>query len=79
VNTQHHTVPKKTPIPPDAETVYNGTLLQSQRQPGAYYGKANKDEIYRYFSDNHDAAHFSGTFDIKDSTRVPSEIRTMLK
>lgn len=64
--------PRKTPEPPDAAGVYQGSIRADM---GTWYGKGPNGEIYRYFSDNAGGVHFSG---IVPKAQVPKEILKQL-
>jgi RHS repeat-associated protein len=67
----------KTPLPKDAEAVYNSAIEDTNRAPGTsqtYYGRSANGQFYRYQGQN-GKVHWNGT--IKPN-KVPSAIRTKL-
>ena len=60
--------PKKTPEPKDVLQVYAKSVRGGM---GTWYGKSSDGNIYRYFSDNAGAVHFSG---IVPKSNVPASV-----
>jgi hypothetical protein len=60
--------PAKTPLPADAEAVYNQSVRGGM---GTWYGQSGSGEYYQYYSNNAGSVHFSGTV---PASRVPSWI-----
>jgi hypothetical protein len=51
--------PKKTPLPPDAESVYLNAIPDDALNPSHWYGVNKKGQIYRFSDANNGTAHFS--------------------
>lgn len=52
---------QKTPLPPDAESVFAKTVPVDPVRPTTWFGKNSDGQIYRYSSGNDGTAHYSGT------------------
>ncbi len=60
----------KTPLPPDAETVFAKAIPDDPDNPKVWVGRNDQGQIYRYSMDhNRTNAHFSGIDDLGDGTR----------
>lgn len=62
----------KSPEPADAKQVYDSAVRADW---GTYYGRGSNGNIYRYFSDNTGAVHFSGTMSPAD---IPGSVLRQL-
>ena len=70
----------KTVLPGDAESVYKNSTLgpPNGKGEGAYWGKNEKGEIYRFVNSGDDTYHFNGVFDLrKDTGIIPRDIRKL--
>jgi RHS repeat-associated protein len=52
--------PGKTPLPSDAEDVFQNAVPNDPVSPRAWFGRNSNGQIYRYSVDNNGMAHFSG-------------------
>ena len=78
INGQHVLGPKynpnKTLLPPDAGSVYKQAVPDDPYNPRHWWGRNEQGQFYRYHSSNDGTAHYSGTFDRKDSS-IPPYVR----
>jgi RHS repeat-associated protein len=61
--------PQKTPLPSDAEEVFETAVPNDPVKPTAWFGKNSEGQIYRYSSSNDGTAHFSGIDGVGDGVR----------
>jgi RHS repeat-associated protein len=61
--------PGKTPLPTDAERVFENAVPNDPTKPTAWFGRNADGQIYRYSVDNNGTAHFSGINNVGDGTR----------
>ncbi len=59
----------KTPLPADAEQVFEGAVPNDPSSPTAWFGKNSSGQIYRYSLGNNGTAHFSGIDGVGDGVR----------
>jgi len=52
--------PGKTPLPSDAQAVFENAVPNDPVNPRAWFGRNSDGQIYRYSVDNNGTAHFSG-------------------
>jgi hypothetical protein len=70
-------VPRKTPLPDDAEAVYNRAISDGSGK--TWYGINDNGQIYRFQSDNAGKAHFNAIYDpVQALNKVPDKIRRKL-
>jgi hypothetical protein len=60
--------PNKTPIPADAELVFQKAVPNDPDNPTAWFGQNDQGEVYR-FSGSNGEAHFNGIAGVGDGTR----------
>ncbi|MDR2441569.1 MAG: hypothetical protein LBE12_19580 [Planctomycetaceae bacterium] len=60
--------PNKTPIPADAEMVFQKAVPNDPDNPTAWFGQNDQGEVYR-FSGSNGEAHFNGIAGVGDGTR----------
>jgi RHS repeat-associated protein len=59
----------KTPLPRDAEHVFQRAVPNDPTSPTAWFGKSAEGQIYRYSLGNDGSVHFSGIRGVGDGTR----------
>jgi hypothetical protein len=59
----------KTPLPSDAQAVYETAVPGSPTNPTTWWGMNSKGQIYRYSDSNDGTAHFSGIVGVGDGAR----------
>jgi hypothetical protein len=76
VNPMHtKNIPGKTPLPPDAESLYKNAIPHYNPDTKGvkhWYSKANDGQYYRYSDSNDGTAHFTGIFSEKE---IPNAIK----
>jgi len=60
---------RKTPVPPDAESVYRTAVPDRPVDPKVWFGKNKQGQIYRFSPDNTGNVHFSGIDGVGDGVR----------
>ncbi|HND31139.1 MAG TPA: hypothetical protein PLA94_14130 [Myxococcota bacterium] len=61
--------PGKTPLPADAESVFQKAVPNDPVKPTAWFGKNSDGQIYRFSLGNDGTAHFSGIDGVGDGLR----------
>ncbi|SFF05905.1 RHS repeat-associated core domain-containing protein [Dyella marensis] len=61
--------PAKTPLPNDAERVFERAVPSSPTNPRAWFGRNENGTIYRYSAGNDGTAHFSGMDGVGDGIK----------
>lgn len=61
--------PGKTPLPNDAQAVYENAVPNDPTSPTAWFGKNANGQVYRFSLGGDGTAHFSGIRGVGDRTR----------
>jgi RHS repeat-associated protein len=61
--------PRKTPLPADAQSVFQNAVPNDPVNPTAWFGRSADGQIYRFSVDRNGSAHFSGIDGVGDGVR----------